>query len=78
MIASATRYPVLRSKIFIVRRTEGTTTFVYNPVSPSESSGCDKKSSRMTEKIVVFSNCGSEEEARRIARALVEARVAPV
>ena len=30
----------------------------------------------MTEKIVVFSNCGSEEEARRIARALVEARVA--
>lgn len=30
----------------------------------------------MTEKIVVLSNCGSEEEARRIARALVEARVA--
>jgi periplasmic divalent cation tolerance protein len=30
----------------------------------------------MTEKIVVFSNCGSEEEARRIARSLVEARVA--
>src|SRR5438128_2286846 len=30
----------------------------------------------MTEKIVVLSNCGSEEEARRVARALVEARVA--
>lgn len=30
----------------------------------------------MTEKILVFSNCGSEEEARRVARALVEARVA--
>lgn len=30
----------------------------------------------MTEKIVVFSNCGSEEEARRIARSLVEARLA--
>ena len=52
------------------------TTFVYNPVLTSESSGFDKKSSPMTEKILVFSNCGSEEEARRIARALVEARVA--
>jgi periplasmic divalent cation tolerance protein len=30
----------------------------------------------MTEKILVLSNCGSEEEARRVARALVEARVA--
>lgn len=30
----------------------------------------------MTEKIVVFSNCGSEEEAKRVARALVEAKVA--
>jgi periplasmic divalent cation tolerance protein len=30
----------------------------------------------MTEKIIVFSNCGSEEEARRVAKALVEARVA--
>lgn len=30
----------------------------------------------MTEKIVVFSNCGSEEEARKVARSLVEARVA--
>jgi periplasmic divalent cation tolerance protein len=30
----------------------------------------------MTEKIVVLSNCGSEEEARRVARALVEARFA--
>jgi periplasmic divalent cation tolerance protein len=30
----------------------------------------------MSEKIVVLSNCGSEEEAARVARALVEARVA--
>jgi periplasmic divalent cation tolerance protein len=30
----------------------------------------------MTEKIVVFSNCGSEEEAMRVARTLVGARVA--
>jgi periplasmic divalent cation tolerance protein len=30
----------------------------------------------MTEKIVVLSNCGSEEEAHRVARALVEARLA--
>ena len=30
----------------------------------------------MTEKILVLSKCGSEEEARRVARALVEARVA--
>lgn len=30
----------------------------------------------MTEKIVVFSNCPSEEEARRVAKSLVEARVA--
>jgi periplasmic divalent cation tolerance protein len=30
----------------------------------------------MTDKIVVFSTCGSAEEARRIARALVEARLA--
>jgi periplasmic divalent cation tolerance protein len=30
----------------------------------------------MTEKIIVFSNCGSEEEAIRVARALVEARLA--
>lgn len=30
----------------------------------------------MTEKIVVLSNCGSQDEARRVARALVEARVA--
>jgi len=30
----------------------------------------------MTEKIIVFSNCGSEEEARRVGRGLVEARVA--
>ena len=29
----------------------------------------------MSEKIVVFSNCGSEEEARRVAKALVETRV---
>jgi periplasmic divalent cation tolerance protein len=30
----------------------------------------------MAEKIVVFSNCGSEEEARRVATALVESRCA--
>jgi periplasmic divalent cation tolerance protein len=30
----------------------------------------------MTEKIVVFSNCGSEEEAMRVARTLVGARLA--
>jgi periplasmic divalent cation tolerance protein len=30
----------------------------------------------MTEKIVVFSTCGSEEEAAKVGRALVEARVA--
>lgn len=30
----------------------------------------------MTEKIIVLSNCGSEEEARRVARSLVEARLA--
>jgi periplasmic divalent cation tolerance protein len=30
----------------------------------------------MTEKIVVLSNCGSAEEAHRVARALVEARLA--
>ncbi len=30
----------------------------------------------MTDKIVVLSTCGSEEEAERVARALVEARVA--
>ena len=30
----------------------------------------------MTEKIVVFSNCGSEEDAMRVARTLVGARVA--
>ena len=30
----------------------------------------------MTEKIVVLSNCGSEEEAVRVARALVEAQLA--
>jgi len=30
----------------------------------------------MTDKIIVLSNCGSENEANRIARALVEARVA--
>ena len=30
----------------------------------------------MTDKIVVFSNCGSSEEAARIARALVEERLA--
>jgi periplasmic divalent cation tolerance protein len=30
----------------------------------------------MTEKIVVFTNCGSEEEALRVARALVESRLA--
>lgn len=30
----------------------------------------------MTDKIAVFSTCGSEEEAKRIARALVEQRLA--
>jgi periplasmic divalent cation tolerance protein len=30
----------------------------------------------MTEKIVVFSNCGSEDEARRVAKALVESHTA--
>lgn len=30
----------------------------------------------MTDKIIVFSNCGTEEEARGIGRALVEAKVA--
>ena len=30
----------------------------------------------MTDKIVVFSTCGSEEEAERLARGLLEARVA--
>jgi periplasmic divalent cation tolerance protein len=30
----------------------------------------------MTEKILVLSNCGSEEEARKVAKALVETRVA--
>src|SRR5688572_18155952 len=30
----------------------------------------------MTEKIVVFSTCGSEEEAVKVARALVDAKVA--
>jgi len=30
----------------------------------------------MTDKIVVFSTCGSEEQARRIARGLVESRLA--
>jgi periplasmic divalent cation tolerance protein len=30
----------------------------------------------MTDKIVVFSTCGSEEEAGKLARVLVEARVA--
>ena len=30
----------------------------------------------MTEKIVVLSNCGSEEEAQRVARVLVGARLA--
>src|SRR3954451_3002243 len=30
----------------------------------------------MTDKIVVFSTCGSEEEAKKLARHLVEARVA--
>src|SRR3954468_463202 len=30
----------------------------------------------MTDKIVVFSACGSEEEAKKLARHLVEARVA--
>ena len=30
----------------------------------------------MTEKIVVLSNCGSEEEAIRVGRAIVEARLA--
>jgi periplasmic divalent cation tolerance protein len=30
----------------------------------------------MTEKIVVFSTCGSEEEASKVGRALVEARLA--
>jgi periplasmic divalent cation tolerance protein len=30
----------------------------------------------MTDKILVFSNCGSAEEANRVARALVEARLA--
>jgi periplasmic divalent cation tolerance protein len=29
----------------------------------------------MSEKIIVFSNCGSQEEARRVARALVDTRV---
>lgn len=29
----------------------------------------------MSEKIIVFSNCGSHEEARRVARALVDTRV---
>ena len=29
----------------------------------------------MSEKIVVFSNCGSQDEARRVARALVDTRV---
>jgi periplasmic divalent cation tolerance protein len=42
----------------------------------SESRGSAKKVDPMTEKILVLSNCGSEEEARRVARALVEARVA--
>lgn len=30
----------------------------------------------MTEKIIVLSTCGSEEEARRVAKSLVESRVA--
>ena len=30
----------------------------------------------MTDKIVVFSTCGSEEEAQRLARGLLEARLA--
>jgi periplasmic divalent cation tolerance protein len=30
----------------------------------------------MTDKIIVFSTCGSSEEAHRVARALVEARLA--
>jgi periplasmic divalent cation tolerance protein len=30
----------------------------------------------MTEKIVVFTNCGSEDEALRVARALIESRLA--
>jgi periplasmic divalent cation tolerance protein len=30
----------------------------------------------MTEKIIVLSTCGSEEEARRVARSLVETRMA--
>ncbi|MEJ7609440.1 MAG: divalent-cation tolerance protein CutA [Bryobacteraceae bacterium] len=30
----------------------------------------------MTDKILVFSSCGSEDEARRIGRALVESRLA--
>ena len=30
----------------------------------------------MTDKILVFSNCGTAEEANRVARALVEARLA--
>lgn len=35
-----------------------------------------KKNESMTEKIVVLSNCGSEEEALRVGRGLVEARLA--
>src|SRR5579871_1584054 len=31
---------------------------------------------RMTDKIVVFSTCGSEEEAAKVARHLIEARLA--
>jgi periplasmic divalent cation tolerance protein len=30
----------------------------------------------MTDKIIVLTNCGSEDEARKVARLLVEARVA--
>lgn len=36
----------------------------------------ERESCHMTEKIIVFSNCGSEDEALGVARALIEGRLA--